>query len=443
MLLNQIMYMYVRVTNRSCVTSSGTEELELYWSKANTSLNWPTHWNGSLYVDGVQMGDKIGVLSIPSLEPGEETIVKFPWQVPNPEHYFGINENPWHFCLLGRIVTNFDPMTTPEESFITSNVKQNNNLGWKNVTVVNLPPQPLTSFVGASVGVNNFSLEARPINLSFEPQLKNHQKPLHELAEVTIHLDSKLYEAWKAGGYEGDGIKEKSDGKLLISEQKASIGNILLPANEYASLSIEFNFLIKEFKERDKFIYHVIQTDPNKEDAVGGEVFEINTQERNVFQAMAGMDKTIEKNETVTLQAMDIQESAVYNWFDEEGNLLYTGKDFSVSPEFSQQYKLEVISDLDGYKDYSEVTISVNPFALTKLIPNPASSNLRIHYTMDSAISAFIMIVHQISGSSNNYLIDVQQDYVDLDISTLPAGLYTVVLVADGEIKASKGLIKQ
>src|SRR5699024_4053883 len=126
------------------------EELELYWSKANTSLNWPTHWDGSLFVDGIQMGDKVGTLSIPPLEPGEETIIKFPWLVPNPENYEDINEDPWHFCLLSRVVSSEDPMPTPEESFITSNVKHNNNLGWKNVTVIDLPSEKPRFFVGGA-----------------------------------------------------------------------------------------------------------------------------------------------------------------------------------------------------------------------------------------------------------------------------------------------------
>src|SRR5699024_3059154 len=373
-------YVYVRVTNRSCVTSSGDEELELYWSKANTSLNWTTHWDGSLFVDGIQMGDKVGTLSIPPLEPGEETIIKFPWFVPDPENYKDINEDPWHFCLLSRVVSNEDPMTTPEESFITSNVKHNNNLGWKNVTVIDLPSEKPRFFVGGTVGVNNFLTQTRPIQLNFKQERKSSDVSLHEVAEIKIHLDSKLYNAWEEGGKQGIGFKENNE-TILITDDNALLDNILLPAHEYSTLSLEFNFLVDEFTEKNKFIYHVIQTDAAKEDPVGGEVFEIYTEERDSFKAKAGEDKTIEKNESITLQASNINEDAVYNWYDASGNLIYTGNDFTISPEFTQKYKLEVIADLDGYKDYDEINISVSPFSLTQLIPNPASSDLRVHYT--------------------------------------------------------------
>jgi len=40
-------FIYVRVTNKSCVTSTGNEDLELYWAKASTTLDWPVSWNGN------------------------------------------------------------------------------------------------------------------------------------------------------------------------------------------------------------------------------------------------------------------------------------------------------------------------------------------------------------------------------------------------------------
>src|SRR5699024_8031246 len=255
----------------------------------------------------------------------------------------------------------------------------------------------------------NFLAQARLIQLNFEPEMKDSEVPLHELAEIKIHLDSKLHNAWELGGKQGEGVKENADGTLLINEGKATLNNILLPAEQYATVSLSFNFLVEEFKEQQKFVYHIIQTDLDTEAPVGGGVFEIYTQERIPFEAKAGGDKTIEKNESITLRATSINEDAVYNWYDAEGNLLYSGNNFVVTPDITQKYQLEVIADLDGYKDYDEVNISVNPFALTKLVPNPASSDLRVHYTLDDATtSAYIMVVHQVTSSSNNYILDIE-----------------------------------
>jgi subtilisin family serine protease len=37
----QPVYIYVRVRNKSCVTSTGQEQVELYWTKASSATSWP------------------------------------------------------------------------------------------------------------------------------------------------------------------------------------------------------------------------------------------------------------------------------------------------------------------------------------------------------------------------------------------------------------------
>src|SRR5690606_29831321 len=62
-------YVYVRVTNNSCTTSSGTDQLKLYWAKANTTLYWPQNWDGTMYIEdpvtheNILMGDEAGTLN--------------------------------------------------------------------------------------------------------------------------------------------------------------------------------------------------------------------------------------------------------------------------------------------------------------------------------------------------------------------------------------------
>src|SRR5699024_6106334 len=225
-------YVYVRVTNRNCEPSSGMEELELYWSKVNASPNWPWHWDGSLFIDNAKMGGKIGKVYIPSLEAGEETIIEFPWYVPPSENYEGLVAHPWHYSLLAQIASNDDPMAAPEVTSTFDNVKNNNNWAWKGVSVIDYSSITSTSFVGAAIGITNFSEQARPIQLNFEPEIKDSELLLHELAEIRVHLDSKLYNAWESGGKQGKGIIENTDGTLMIIEEEAYISNILLASED-------------------------------------------------------------------------------------------------------------------------------------------------------------------------------------------------------------------
>jgi hypothetical protein len=59
-------YVYVRVRNKSCVASTGNEQLSLYWSKASSWSSWPQNWDGSQPT----IGNKISTKLIPKLQPG-------------------------------------------------------------------------------------------------------------------------------------------------------------------------------------------------------------------------------------------------------------------------------------------------------------------------------------------------------------------------------------
>ena len=173
-------YVYVRVTNKSCVTSSGNDEVVLYWSKANTSLTWPSHWEGDFYFQGVQMGAPIDTLSVPSLEPGQEVILKFEWNMPDPQDYL-FNDNPWHFCLLARLLSDDDPIG-PDIN-LSDYTLANNNVAWKNITVIDIVPNGIIS---GSVAVGNSFGTIKNYTLEFT--VPEDEDPVFEEAEVGIEL---------------------------------------------------------------------------------------------------------------------------------------------------------------------------------------------------------------------------------------------------------------
>ena len=73
-------YVYVRVRNKSCSDASGSEQLSLYWSKSSGWSSWPQNWDGSQST----IGNKIGTVSIGTLEAGQEDIYEFTWNILNP-----------------------------------------------------------------------------------------------------------------------------------------------------------------------------------------------------------------------------------------------------------------------------------------------------------------------------------------------------------------------
>jgi len=440
-------YAYVKINNKSCNASSGNDKLKLYWAKANTALSWPLHWEGDLTVidsngQEILMGDEIGTLNIPSISRGESTILEFEWPVPNPEDYLDINnDNPWHFCLLARIISSDDPMTFPEETFITDNVKNNNNIAWKNLTIVVIDPIP--SPVGGIVAVGNFFNEPKEFTLEFFKETQEVGKPIYEEAEISITLDDVIYNAWDNGGKLLENFKSTKDStKIIVENNYALIENIQLAPIEIGTISVNFNFLTKEITNKTKYIYHLVQRDAATNKVIGGETFEIQKSIRPTFDADAGDDEEIEKNESITISAGEINEDATYNWYDPEGNLIYTGTNLTISPDITKTYKLEIVSNIDGFKDYDEIEVSIKPFRIETINPNPTNDILNINYITTDATSAYVMFVNMNTGNSNNYILNTQQSNISIDVSTYTTGYYNIILVCDGEVQNSKILLK-
>ncbi|KAF2514130.1 S8 family serine peptidase [Flavobacterium salilacus subsp. salilacus] len=268
-------HVYVKVRNRGCLPSNGSEELNVYWSKAGTSLQWPAHWNGSTFPTGELKGDLIGTVTLPPLLPGQEAIVSVPWVVPNPADYASITPgDQWHFCLLARVVTPNDPMTFAETTDLNGNVTNNNNIVWKNVTVVDSPINSVVGPVGGIVAVENIHDAPHRFILEFGT-FEEDGVPVHELAEVTVHMNEVLYEAWQAGGQEAQLIEPLEDGTVKVVGNFARLYLKLQP-EQTGILDLKFDFPAKKQVEETKHVFNIIQRDGETEKIIGGETYIIN-----------------------------------------------------------------------------------------------------------------------------------------------------------------------
>ena len=320
-------------------------------------------------------------------------------------------------------------------------IRNNNNLAWKNLSIVDLEDEDATS---AMVMIANPSDIAKTYYLELLKDNKETGKAIYDEAEVSIKMNDILYSAWERGGKQAELLDDKADEKnKLVKGDNVILDNIMFEPNEMGLLTLDFNFLTKEITDKTEYVYHVIQKDTDTDEVIGGETFIIKKKPRLLFTANAGNDKEIIKDDAITISAEQIDEIAIYNWYDTDGNLIYTGKDLSVTPEITKKYKLEIIADADGYKDFDEIEVKVNPFALTSLTPNPATNQITVNYKASDANSAYLMLVGTTNGTSENYILDLTQNETTLDISTYQIGYYSVSLVCDGQIINSITLIKQ
>jgi hypothetical protein len=142
-----------------------------------------------------------------------------------------------------------------------------------------------------------------------------------------------------------------------------------------------------------------------------------------------------------SLFSFPIGESAQYAWYDQSGNQVGDGLSITVSPAETTTYTLQVQAEVDLYKDYDEVKVTVLPYALQGLNPNPAQNTCTVSYETTGAHSAYLMLTNASNGSTVlTHTLNPQQSQSQLNLGSVSAGSYLVVLVCDGQIVSSMNL---
>src|SRR5690606_30203205 len=142
-------------------------------------------------------------------------------------------------------------------------------------------------------------------------------------AEVKFTFDNKLWDIWQTNGFEGNNIEFFGDRTVIVKEDT----EILLsdfPANEFGLLNVKVNFLTEEYTDNIEFGFNVEHWDENTNTLMGGELYLINKNEREIFEA----DAYVANN---TINAIPINEPAVYSWYDTNGILLHIGQNYTVN----------------------------------------------------------------------------------------------------------------
>lgn len=300
-------YLYVKVRNRGCLNTAGSELLNVRWSKASTSQSWPDSWDGLHYFTNTGCtplkGNTIpspgsgtvnvyknsvtsttpssgGFITIPVLSPGQEAIFEIPWYSPNPSNYACLYPPfDWeigHFCLVARIETVPGPpfgMTFPEIPSLYDNIIKNNNIIGKNVHVEDLlpgSPPPIGFLMG------NASSTAKIKKIKFNASAPN---TIFNKATVKTKLSPGLYNIWAAGGKQGSNITELSDSSIKLLTSGAYISNLFLDSNKFYSASLQFiplSVSLDSLPVQPEYAMDVIQYTGDSNNIEGGIKFSVH-----------------------------------------------------------------------------------------------------------------------------------------------------------------------
>jgi hypothetical protein len=440
---SQPVYVYVRVRNKSCSPSIGTEKLNVYWSKSSSFSSWPQNWDGTQPL----IGNSLGAFNVGILPPGKDTILEILWHILNPNIY-----NNWNTCLMARIENAPSDPITIHPNRIDDDVFYNNSVAMRNLTIVdNFPGVHLPVIdgvqhpLGSYLFIGNSTTTAETFDVEFTTPDVFPGNSIIDEAEVTLYFDETGWNIIESHLLNRDDIDIVADRTVLLKEKKVLLEDIYFQSETRIPVYIGFSFLTDELSEKNVFKYHIRQFLSNADSIVkvGEEHYEIRRYDRDIFSADAGDDQEIIENENTDLHAKDISEPATYNWYNSEDSLIYSGKDFTVSPEVTEKYKLEVIANSDGTKDYDEVIVKVKDCYISAMSPNPATNMVTVDYKVKNITSAYIMVLNTTATSSNNYIINVNQNKINFNVSSYTTGSYSVILVCDGKAVDMKTLIVQ
>jgi hypothetical protein len=228
-------HVYVRVRNRACAsgaTQAGT--LKLYWAKASVSLGWPAPWDGSVTVPAV-MGGLIGSQPV-TVAGGAVQVFHFPWTPPDPSDYAAFGADRAHFCLLARIELSLTApfgMATAETGNLYANVQANNNIVWKNISVVDIDGDG-ARFAEVVIGPSPAGR-----HLIFEtPQ--GDAVSVFDWGHVVVEFRGSALAGWVKGGIKGTDVQQLADGRLVILRSGARIDRPALPSGRYGTMHVLF-----------------------------------------------------------------------------------------------------------------------------------------------------------------------------------------------------------
>ncbi|WP_273447694.1 M43 family zinc metalloprotease [Neolewinella agarilytica] len=225
-------YVYVRVRNRGC-SGSQSGNVNLYWAKASSGLSWPSPWDGSVTTPAL-MGSSIGASPV-TVDGGEFTILEFPWVVPNPVDYASFGADRSHFCLLSRI-EDADGMTFPETASLWNNVKNNNNIVWKNISVGEAAEGDGGGF--NQVIVANYGAEEYRADLRFTLPQDAVRSPFR-FGRIVVQM-GELYDIWQQNNGQSEGVEDIGNGFVEIFNDGAALIGIPLRPGDLFPVNVIF-----------------------------------------------------------------------------------------------------------------------------------------------------------------------------------------------------------
>jgi hypothetical protein len=272
---------------------------------------------------------------IPVLQPGESVVIEIPWYPPNPADF---TTDRGHFCLLARIEEPGRPnlgMNVAEGVNVSTNTRNNNNIAWKNITVIddmagasalsaalmrNVFDEPVVAALrfeavaagpGEAAEGERFLAEGRRFLAEGERLLGRGVAEGRAFVEqgrrfvregerfvagagksegvrASLELPPEIVERWRAAGAKGEGVELVGETRIAVTGRRASIEGIELAPGEELPVGVALTLPADyEPSAEVREVWDLVQlgTPGDPGEVVGGVRFELDTAAINLVPA--------------------------------------------------------------------------------------------------------------------------------------------------------------
>ena len=424
-LSNGTNYLYVRIHNRGSDTSHASDIIRFLYKNIYVHSNNPANW------------PELAVAPIPRIPGHSDTVICIP---------VNISATPWRdedYTIYSRIESSFDLLHTPETTAYGYNVPENNNISVKQVLIANIAWW--YGNFGLDAGYNMTSVSSVPTNSKLKLNFGNSDTNILNVAEITLIFPEDLMLDWIP---ESENIKQLTTNTFLVTGEYVE----LLDVSE-TDITLRYNFLTRRNSSNNIYknvLGQFVGSDEN-EMFFDGFAIQIEKPERatnEMFTANAGNDTAIIIGTSATLHATQINEDASYRWYDKQRNFKYEGLNYTVTPSETSEYILEVTAESDGYRDLDTVKVTVVPGCIHSITPNPVADNwISVSYEYATTVTSAHLLIYNTATTALVGDYDLSNldnvSSVDIEVTTLPTGTYSLVLVCDNTVCHSKVLLRQ
>jgi subtilisin family serine protease len=238
----QTNYLHVRLRNRGLRQGGGP--VTFYYANASAGLSWPAQWTA------------IGTLTTPAINPNASPVeMVIPWSPP------GVG----HFCILVRYTG--EPMTYAETWDINLNTRQNNNVVWRNMNVVNLVTGPKhVEFIARNILKRDSTM-----TLKLADSLTG-GVPFSRHGVLMAFLPPELYVRWREGGARSTGMTELGEGWFQAVTTDAAFQGITLAPGEAFTVGLQFQATVPTTQT---FKIDAVQFDAELVEPIGGVTYQV------------------------------------------------------------------------------------------------------------------------------------------------------------------------